>query len=179
MSAGLTGLKNLHEGFDLPLNMIRHVRAPHQLWEREQGMTDASFAIKLAQELEDLILLEGPDTVAAFIAEPIMAAGGVIVPPATYFTEIQKVLTKYDVLLIADEVVTGFGRLGAMFGSEVFDMKPDIITVAKGLTSAYIPLSGSIISEKSGVFYVMAVKNMVLLAMDIPILHIQLQHRVP
>lgn len=76
LSAGLTGLKNLHEGFDLPLNMIRHVRAPHQLWEREQGMTDASFAIKLAQELEDLILLEGPDTVAAFIAEPIMAAGG-------------------------------------------------------------------------------------------------------
>lgn len=148
LSAGLTGLKNLHEGFDLPLNMIRHVRAPHQLWEREQGMTDASFAIKLAQELEDLILLEGPDTVAAFIAEPIMAAGGVIVPPATYFAEIQKVLTKYDVLLIADEVVTGFGRLGAMFGSEIFDMKPDIITVAKGLTSAYIPLSGSIISEK-------------------------------
>jgi len=148
LSGGLTGLKNLHDGFDIPLSMIRHVRPPHRLWEKEPGMSDSDFATTLAQELEDLIIKEGPDTVAAFIAEPIQAAGGVIVPPSEYFPAIQKVLRKYDILLIADEVVTGFGRLGKMFGSDVFGMEPDIITVAKGLTSAYIPLSGSIISEQ-------------------------------
>jgi L-2,4-diaminobutyrate transaminase len=148
LSGGLTGLKNLHDGFDIPLNMIRHVRAPHRLWEKEPGMSDSDFAQTLAQELEDLIIKEGPDTVAAFIAEPIQAAGGVIVPPSEYFPAIQKVLRKYEILLIADEVVTGFGRLGKMFGSDVFGIEPDIITVAKGLTSAYIPLSGSIISEE-------------------------------
>jgi L-2,4-diaminobutyrate transaminase len=111
-------------------------------------MSDSDFAQTLAQELEDLIIKEGPDTVAAFIAEPIQAAGGVIVPPSEYFPAIQKVLRKYEILLIADEVVTGFGRLGKMFGSDVFGIEPDIITVAKGLTSAYIPLSGSIISEE-------------------------------
>lgn len=148
LSAGLTGLTNLHDGFDLPLPMIRHVRPPHQLWEKEPGMSNAEFAKKLADELDQLIQAEGPDTVAAFIAEPVQAAGGVIVPPAEYFPEIQKVLNKYDVLLIADEVVTGFGRLGKMFGSELLGIKPDIVTLAKGLTSAYIPLSASVISEK-------------------------------
>jgi len=148
LSGGLTGLKNLHDGFDIPLNMIRHVRPPHRLWEKEPGMSDSDFAQTLAKELEDLIIKEGPDTVAAFIAEPIQAAGGVIVPPSEYFPAIQKVLRKYEILLIADEVVTGFGRLGKMFGSDVFGIEPDIITVAKGLTSAYIPLSGSIISEE-------------------------------
>ena len=148
LSGGLTGLKNLHDGFDIPLPMIRHVRPPHRLWEKEPGTTDAQFAQTLADELEALILKEGPDTVAAFIAEPLHAAGGVIVPPQEYFPAIKKVLKKYDVLMIADEVVTGFGRLGTMFASKTFDMEPDIITVAKGLTSAYIPLSASIISEK-------------------------------
>ena len=148
LSAGLTGLTNLHDGFDLPLPMIRHVRPPHRLWEKEPGMSDADFANKLADELDALIQAEGPDTVAAFIAEPVQAAGGVIVPPAEYFPAIQKVLAKYDVLLIADEVVTGFGRLGKMFGTEVLGIKPDIVTLAKGLTSAYIPLSASVISEK-------------------------------
>ena len=148
LSAGLTGLKNLHDGFDLPLQMIRHVRPPHQLWEKAPGATDADFAQTLADELEDLIIKEGPETVAAFIAEPIQAAGGVIVPPAEYFPAIEKVLNKYDVLLIADEVVTAFGRLGETFGSTIFGMKPDLITIAKGLTSAYMPLSGSIVSEK-------------------------------
>ena len=148
LSAGLTGLKNLHEGFDLPLAMVRHTRPPHRLWEKEEGMTDADFSEALADDLEKLILDEGPDTVAAFFAEPIQAAGGVLVPPDEYFPAIQKVLKKYDVLLIADEVVTGFGRLGETFGTGVFSMKPDIITVAKGITSAYVPLSASIISEK-------------------------------
>ena len=128
LSAGLTGLKNLHEGFDLPLAMVRHTRPPHRLWEKEEGMTDADFSEALADDLEKLILDEGPDTVAAFFAEPIQAAGGVLVPPDEYFPAIQRVLKKYDVLLIADEVVTGFGRLGETFGTGVFSMKPDIIT---------------------------------------------------
>lgn len=148
LSAGLTGLKNLHEGFDLPLPMISHTRAPHRLWEKEVGTTDADFSQSLADDLESLILAEGPETVAAFIAEPLQAAGGVIVPPAEYFPAIQKVLKKYDVLLIADEVVTGFGRLGVNFGTTAFSMEPDLITLAKGITSAYVPLSASLVSEK-------------------------------
>lgn len=148
LSAGLTGLTNLHDGFDLPLPMIRHVRPPHRLWEAEPGMTDADFVAVLARELEELILAEGPDTVAAFIAEPMQAAGGVIIPPAGYFEAIQAVLNKYDVLLIADEVVCGFGRLGVDFGTTAFGMKPDLITVAKGITSAYVPLSACLVTPK-------------------------------
>jgi len=148
LTAGLTGLSNLHEGFDLPLSMIRHTRPPHRLWEKELGTTDAEFSQQLADDLERLILDEGPETVAAFIAEPVQAAGGVLVPPDEYFPAIQKVLRKYDVLLIADEVVTGFGRLGENFGTTVFAMEPDIITLAKGITSAYVPLSASLISDK-------------------------------
>lgn len=147
LSAGLTGLDNLHQGFDLPLPMIRHTRAPHRLWEAEPGMTDLEFSAALAKDLEDLILKEGPETVAAFIAEPLQAAGGVLVPPQGYFAAIQAVLDKYDVLLIADEVVTGFGRLGVDFGTTFFGMKPDLITVAKGITSAYVPLSACLVSE--------------------------------
>ena len=148
LSAGLTGLANLHEGFDLPLPMIRHARAPHRLWEAEPGMSDEEFSRFLADDLEQLILREGPETVAAFIAEPVMAAGGVLVPPRGYFPAVQEVLRRYDVLMIADEVVCGFGRLGSWFGSEVFDIEPDLITVAKGLTSAYVPLSGCLVSER-------------------------------
>lgn len=148
LSASLTGLANLHDGFDLPLPMIRHTRAPHRLWEMEPGMTDAEFSSALASDLEELILKEGPETVAAFIAEPIQAAGGVILPPEGYFAAIQEVLDRYDVLLIADEVVTGFGRLGVNFGSTFLGMKPDLITVAKGITSAYMPLSACLVSEK-------------------------------
>ncbi len=148
MSASLTGLPGLHANFDLPLPMVRHTTAPHRLWEAEPGMSDEDFAQKLAADLEALIVAEGPDTVAAFIAEPIQGAGGVIVPPATYFERIQEVLRRHDVLLIADEVITGFGRLGAWFGSDVFGIEPDLITVAKGLTSGYVPLSGSLVSER-------------------------------
>jgi len=148
MAAGLTGLPGLHANFDLPLPMIRHTTAPHRLWEAEPGMSDEAFAQKLADDLERLILAEGPETVAAFIAEPIQGAGGVLVPPAGYFEKVQAVLRRYDVLLIADEVITGFGRLGEWFGSDVFGMEPDLITVAKGLTSGYVPLSACIVSEK-------------------------------
>ncbi|MDR5700512.1 aminotransferase [Agromyces aerolatus] len=148
LSGGLTGLTNLHDGFDLPLPMIRHVRPPHRLWEREAGMTDAEFVATLARELDEFIIAEGPDTVAAFIAEPVQAAGGVIVPPDGYFQAIQEVLDRHDVLLIADEVVTGFGRLGEPFGSGALGIRPDLITVAKGITSAYVPLSACLVSPK-------------------------------
>lgn len=148
LSGGLTGLKNLHDGFDLPLPMIRHVRPPHRLWEREPGQTDDEFATTLAVELERFIINEGPHTVAAMIAEPVMAAGGVIVPPDTYFPKIQEVLDRYDILLIADEVVNGFGRLGVDFGSTAVNMRPDLMTVAKGITSAYVPLSAVLVSDK-------------------------------
>ncbi|MDN3496691.1 aminotransferase [Planococcus sp. APC 4015] len=148
LSGGLTGLQNLHDGFDLPLPMIRHVRPPHRLWEREPGQTDDEFATALATELDRFIVNEGPGTVAAMIAEPVMAAGGVIVPPETYFPKIQEVLDRHDVLLIADEVVNGFGRLGVPFGSDAVNMRPDLMTVAKGITSAYVPLSAVLVSEK-------------------------------
>lgn len=148
MSGGLTGLSNLHDGFDLPLPMVRHVRPPHALWERAAGQTDDEFATTLAAELERVILDEGPETVAAMIAEPVMAAGGVIVPPESYFPKIQEVLDRHDVLLIADEVVNGFGRLGVPFGSQSVGMRPDLMTVAKGITSAYVPLSAVLVSEK-------------------------------
>jgi len=148
LSGGLTGLRNQHDGFDIPLPMIRHVRPPHGLWEREPGQTDDEFAAALATELDRLIVNEGPHTVAAMIAEPVMAAGGVIVPPETYFPRIQEVLDRHDVLLIADEVVNGFGRLGVPFGSQSVGMRPDLMTVAKGITSAYVPLSAVLVSEK-------------------------------
>ena len=112
------------------------------------AMSEEEFSAYCAKKLEEMILAEGPDTVAAFIGEPVLGTGGIVPPPAGYWAAIQEVLAKYDVLLIADEVVTGFGRLGTMFGSEHYGMKPDIITIAKGLTSAYAPLSGSIIGEK-------------------------------
>lgn len=148
MSASLCGLPGMHRAFDLPLPMVKHVRAPNRLWERAEGQTDEQFVRDLAAELEQMILEEGPETVAAFIAEPIQAAGGVIVPPEGYFPAIQEVLRRYDVLFIADEVVCGFGRTGQNFGSEVFGIEPDLMTVAKGITSAYIPLSACIVSAK-------------------------------
>ncbi|MHA7874150.1 aminotransferase [Roseivivax sp.] len=148
MTGGLTGLPGLHAGFDLPLPMIRHVSAPHNLWTRLPEEDDAAFTARLAQELEDLILAEGPETVGAFIAEPVMGAGGVIVPPEGYFPAIREVLDRHDVLLIADEVITGFGRLGTWFGSEAMEVQPDLMSVAKGITSGYAPLSGVLVGEK-------------------------------
>lgn len=148
MTGGMTGLPGLHAGFDLPLPMIRHVSAPHNLWTRRAGEDDAAFGDRMAQELDDLIETEGPETVGAFIAEPVMGAGGVIVPPEGYFAKIRAVLDRHDVLLIADEVITGFGRLGTWFGAEKMEMTPDLMSVAKGITSGYAPLSGVLVSEK-------------------------------
>ncbi len=147
-AASLTGLTNTHKAFDVPLPQILHTENPHYYFNAPEGMSEREWSQHLAGKLEALILAEGPDTVAAFIAEPIMGAGGVIVPPEGYFEAVQAVLQKYDVLMVADEVICGFGRCGRWFGSEPFGIEPDIVTIAKGLTSGYVPLSGSMISEK-------------------------------
>ena len=145
-SASLTGLDMVHNAFDLPLPNILHTDTPHYYRYAEPGMSEREYSKQLADSLEQLILKEGHATVAAFIAEPVMGAGGVIVPPEGYFEEIQPILRKYDILMIADEVICGFGRCGTWFGSELFGIEPDIVTVAKGLTSGYVPMSGSLIS---------------------------------
>ncbi len=147
-SASLTGLPANHRDFDLPIANIRHADCPHHYRYAKPGESEEEFATRLAESLEAQILREDPETVAAFIAEPVMGAGGVIVPPRTYFEKIQQVLKKYDVLLIADEVICGFGRTGNMFGTETFGLKPDIITMAKALSSAYLPISATIVSEE-------------------------------
>jgi len=146
-AASLTGLPNNHRDFDLPIANIRHADCPHHYRFAKPGESEEQFATRLAESLEAQILREDPETVAAFIAEPVMGAGGVVVPPKTYFDKIQPVLKKYDVLFIADEVICGFGRTGRLFASETFNLKPDIITCAKALSSAYIPISATIISE--------------------------------
>lgn len=146
-SASMTGLPYNHRDFDLPIKNILHTECPHHYRFAEEGETEADFATRMAEALEAMILEEGPDTVAAFIGEPVMGAGGVIVPPETYWAKIQAVCRKYDVLVCADEVICGFGRTGNMFGSETFAIEPDIMTVAKALSSAYLPISAVIVSQ--------------------------------
>ena len=148
MTGSLTGLPVFHKKFDLPLEQVLHVSAPCYFRRPETGMSEEAFTDFLVQELEDTILREKPETIGAFIAEPVLGTGGLIPPPVGYWPKVQAVLEKYEILFIADEVVTGFGRLGSMFGSLHYDLKPDFITIAKGLTSAYAPLSGSIISDR-------------------------------
>lgn len=148
MTGSLTGLELFHKKFDLPLAQVIHTEAPYYLRRPDGNMSEQAFSAWCADRLEELILAEGPDTIAAFIGEPILGTGGLVPPPEGYWAGIQRVLEKYDILLIADEVVTGFGRLGSMFGSLHYGLKPDIITIAKGLTSAYAPLSGSIVSDR-------------------------------
>ncbi len=148
MTGSLTGLKLFHERFDLPLAGVVHTEAPYFYRRADRAMDEAAFSAHCAAELEATILREGPETVAAFVGEPALGTGGLVPPPEGYWAAIQAVLEKHDVLLIADEVVTGFGRLGAMWGSERYGMRPDLITIAKGLTSAYAPLSGSIVSRR-------------------------------
>jgi L-2,4-diaminobutyrate transaminase len=148
MTGSLTGLAAFHNAFDLPRAPILHTTCPHHYWNADAGETEAEFAKRCADDLEKMILREGPETVAAFIGEPVMGTGGIITPPEGYWDAIQKVLNKYDVLLVADEVVTAFGRTGSYFGSHHYGMKPDLITIAKGVTSGYLPLSGVIIGER-------------------------------
>ncbi|MDH3232238.1 MAG: aspartate aminotransferase family protein [Alphaproteobacteria bacterium] len=146
-SASLTGLPKNHEDFDLPIAGILHTDCPHYYRFAEAGESEEDFATRCAESLRTMIEDEGPETVAAFIAEPIMGAGGVVVPPKTYFQKIQAVLKEYEILFIVDEVITGFGRTGNMWGSQTFDLNPDIITMAKALTSAYLPMSAVMISD--------------------------------
>ncbi|RVV97772.1 aspartate aminotransferase family protein [Mesobaculum littorinae] len=148
VSGSLTGLELYHKKFDLPLSPILHTEAPYYFRRADRAMSEADFVADCAAKLEELIEAEGAHTIAAFIGEPVLGTGGIVPPPAGYWDAIQAVLSKHDILLIADEVVTGFGRLGTMFGSDHYGIKPDIITIAKGLTSAYAPLSGSIIGDK-------------------------------
>ncbi len=146
-TASLTGLAFAHEDFDLPIARILHTDCPHYYRGAQPGESEEAFAARLAASLEQLILREGPDTVAAFFAEPVMGAGGVIVPPATYFDRVQPILKKYDILFVVDEVICGFGRTGNMFGTQTFDLKPDIITLAKALSAGYLPISANLLTN--------------------------------
>lgn len=146
-SGSLTGLKHLHTDFDLPIAGILHTDCPSYYHYGQPDESEAAFVGRVTNNLEQMILKEGPETVAAFIAEPINGSGGVIVPPVGYFERVQAILKKYDVLFIVDEVITGFGRTGCMFGSETFQLQPDIMTVAKGLSAAYQPISGLLLTD--------------------------------
>lgn len=149
VSGSLTGMSFYHDYMDLPLSQIvARTGAPHHYWGANPGETEAEFSARRAVELDKLIEHLGPDNVGAFIAEPVLGTGGITPPPQGYWKAIQAVLKKHDVLLIADEVITGFGRTGSMFGSQHYGIVPDLITVAKGLTSGYFPLSAAIIGEK-------------------------------
>ncbi len=147
-TASLTGLPANHADFDLPIDRILHTACPHHYRDAQDGESEKDFSTRLANELDELIQQEGPGTIAAFIAEPVMGAGGVVIPPETYFAKIQAVLTKYDILFIVDEVICGFGRTGNMFGSQTYDLKPDTISVAKAITSAYCPLGAVTVSDE-------------------------------
>jgi 4-aminobutyrate---pyruvate transaminase len=147
-AASLTGLPANHKLFDLPLPGFHHVSTPHHYHNAKPGESEEDFATRLAEELEQKILAEGPETVAAFWAEPIMGAGGVILPPATYFPKIQAVLKKYDVFFVADEVICGFWRTGNYWGSQTLGIQPDILVCAKALSASYLPISAVMVSEQ-------------------------------
>jgi 4-aminobutyrate--pyruvate transaminase len=147
-AASLTGLDFAHDDFDLPIERILYADCPHHYRGARPRESEEAFAARLASDLEQMILREGPDTVAAFFAEPVMGAGGVIVPPATYFDRIQPILRKYEILFVVDEVICGFGRTGNMFGTQTFDLQPDVMTLAKGLSSGYQPISATLVTNK-------------------------------
>lgn len=146
-AGSLTGIESSHTGFDLPLSPFLRVRCPHYYREALPGESEETFANRLAHELDALIVREGPETIAAFIAEPVLGAGGVVVPPAGYFAKIQEVLNRYDILLVDDEVICGFGRTGKMFGAQTMGMVPDTMSLAKALSSGYQPISAVLIPE--------------------------------
>jgi 4-aminobutyrate--pyruvate transaminase len=147
-SASLTGLPNNHRSFDLPLPNVLHTGSPHFYKDGLVGESEEAFASRRAEELDALIVKEGPDTIAAFFGEPVMGAGGVIVPPATYWEKIQQVLRKYDILLVADEVICGFGRTGNMFGCDTYAIRPDAMVVSKQITSSYFPFSAVLLNDR-------------------------------
>ena len=147
-AGSLTGIPGFHKAFDLPVDGVLHTSCPHFYRFAESGEDEDAFTGRMVGDIEALIMREGPETIAAFIAEPIMGTGGVFLPPKGYFPRVQQLLAEHDILFIADEVITGFGRIGSWFATGLLDLKPDIVTLAKGITSAYFPLSASVISEK-------------------------------
>lgn len=146
--ASLGGMSGMHAQGDLPIPNITHIEQPYYFENGKPGETSDEFGIRAAGWLEEKILAVGPDKVAAFIAEPIQGAGGVIIPPATYWPEIQRIVDKYGILLISDDVICAFGRLGSWFGYEKFGFKPDLVTFAKAVTSGYIPLGGVMVGDR-------------------------------
>ena len=147
-SASLSGIPTMHQHFDLPIEGVLRTGCPHAYQFAKEGESTEQFATRLAEELEAMILAEGPDTIGGFIAEPVQGAGGVIIPPSTYFEKIQAILKKYEILFIADEVITGFGRTGNLFGTQTYNLEPDMLTTAKMITSAYVPFSALYVSGK-------------------------------
>ncbi|HVJ33735.1 MAG TPA: aspartate aminotransferase family protein [Terriglobia bacterium] len=147
-AASLTGLPGLHIDFDLPIAGILRTDCPHHYRFGNPGESEEAFATRCAENLEKLILAEGPETIAAMFAEPVMGAGGVIIPPKTYFAKIQAVLKKYDILLVADEVICGFGRTGNFWGTQTFGLQPDFMTMAKQLSAGVLPISAILINQK-------------------------------
>jgi putrescine aminotransferase len=145
--ASLGGMAGMHAQGGLPIPGIVHIGQPHYA-EDGRGMSEAEFGLEAASWLEAKILEVGPERVAAFIGEPVQGAGGVIIPPATYWPEIQRICDKYDILLVSDEVICGFGRLGTWFGCELMGFQPDLITFAKGVTSGYVPLGGVLVGGR-------------------------------
>lgn len=147
-AGSLTGIEGYHKAFDLPIEGVLHTSCPHHYAFAQDAETETAFTARLIAELEAMIAAEGPDTIAAFIAEPVMGTGGVFLPPEGYFAAVQDVLARHDILMIADEVITGFGRTGQWFGSGTYGIRPDIVSLAKGLTSAYFPMSASLLSHR-------------------------------
>ncbi|WP_128932015.1 aminotransferase [Bradyrhizobium zhanjiangense] len=148
VSGSMTGMSFYHDHMDLPVPGIVHTGVPHHYWGGKIGETEIEFSRRRAAELNELIEREGPESVGGFIGEPVLGTGGITPPPEEYWEAIQAVLRKHDVLLIADEVITGFGRTGSMFGCGHYGIEPDLVTIAKGLTSGYFPLSAAIVGEK-------------------------------
>jgi L-2,4-diaminobutyrate transaminase len=147
-SGSLTGIASYHKAFDLPLEGVLHTSCPHYFGFAQPGESETVFTQRMIADLEALIAREGADSIAAFIAEPVMGTGGVLLPPVGYFEQVQAVLDRHDILLIVDEVITGFGRTGHWFGTGAYGLRPDIVSLAKGLTSAYFPLSASLVSQR-------------------------------
>jgi len=147
-AGSLTGIEAFHTAFDLPVAGVLHTSCPHFYRYAEAGEGEDAFTDRMVADLEALIAREGADTIAAFIAEPVMGTGGVLVPPKGYFPRVQEVLARNDILFVVDEVITGFGRTGAWFATGLYGLQPDMVTLAKGITSAYFPLSASLVSEE-------------------------------
>jgi 4-aminobutyrate---pyruvate transaminase len=147
-AVSLSGKPDMHAGFGLPFAPFKHTEFPHYYRRHEPGESETAFSARMAAALDALIQAEGPDTIAAFFAEPVMGAGGAILPPQGYFGEVQKVLRKYDILFVADEVICGFARTGEMWGSQTYGITPDMVTSAKALSAAMQPISAVIVNER-------------------------------